>query len=841
MQSNDAIAELLRNSGYFDEKFYKSQVHLDWSNIDPVIHFLEVGAANLIAPSLRFDLEKYCAAYPEVTAEAINPLLHFIVKGRQEGKRAFAVNDDFDKEEIFRDLQLEGDNIPAMRFRHKRIAIMGAFSKDYIIHDYLVYYLEQLKQHVDGIIFIADNYFPFFEILKIRHLISYYKCGRHNEYDFGSYKRGLELLEKYNLASKVNDVILCNDSVYGPVGDLNDLFTKMRQKNFDFWGIFQSVAYTSHIQSFFMNFNSRIVRDQRFRSFFKNVRAQPSLAEVVSEYELKLTPLLEKAGYKAGAFLNFDAISGFDKSVPSNPSMHVNTALQAGSHFIKRKAILAPVSDNFSGLHASLAQIRKLNPGLANLILHEKEIQAAPIPGVSFSLVLNLTAGEGLNSELLEALANQTYTNYEFIILTDNVDPATMSLVEWARKKVPSVKIRVASQNAIGNTPNWILAETLGDWIVFLNNTDIPETFALENYALAIAANSGRDFIFAFPRIRGELPPPSHYFSLSALRQDPELPFRGILACRRQLLAGGHVSAEVANLSMRKLLDADEDTVFFMPICLFSRTGSQWQWLEEWQEGSKSGEEGSPLVSLLVLAPDAPLPEYKYGEIREELNRFAHGSGQILIIGNPEDAVWQRWARELAASFNEPHGPVKLEVVSSLHEAIMNACGEYTAFLKPEDRWLVPDKLRQQTFVMRSQPDLAMCLSSVLYFDRQRAIPRCLPPSGELKFKSSFSDIMGRSDLLPSLSAALIKTRLLKLPWEDDLAFIVTEAALPFFASFFGQIGHLAARQVLAFRLPDHLVGETAPDPAHLAAYCPAHLRKAFWQAQSALQPENGT
>lgn len=41
---------------------------------------------------------------------------------------------------------------------------------------------------------------------------------RHGAYDFGSYRRGLELAQARGLLAEASHVLLCNDSVLGPLG-----------------------------------------------------------------------------------------------------------------------------------------------------------------------------------------------------------------------------------------------------------------------------------------------------------------------------------------------------------------------------------------------------------------------------------------------------------------------------------------------------------------------------------------------------------------------------------------------------------------------------------------------
>ena len=106
----------INNSGLFDAEFYKN-TYEDVSG-DALNHYLNKGYLEGKFPSLDFDPDFYLKTYPDVAQAKINPLLHFIVHGRNEGKisqqsycvrrkeeicetnLAFLSNYEFDKEPL---------------------------------------------------------------------------------------------------------------------------------------------------------------------------------------------------------------------------------------------------------------------------------------------------------------------------------------------------------------------------------------------------------------------------------------------------------------------------------------------------------------------------------------------------------------------------------------------------------------------------------------------------------------------------------------------------------------------------------------------------------------------
>ena len=81
----------IKETDLFDEKFYLEQYHnVAKSNIDPLIHYLFYGGNEGKYPSLKFNGNQYQNTYKE--ALNTNPLVHYILKGQYENHETFPVN-----------------------------------------------------------------------------------------------------------------------------------------------------------------------------------------------------------------------------------------------------------------------------------------------------------------------------------------------------------------------------------------------------------------------------------------------------------------------------------------------------------------------------------------------------------------------------------------------------------------------------------------------------------------------------------------------------------------------------------------------------------------------------
>ncbi len=290
---------LVKESKLFDEDFYKKQYpDIAKTITDPLMHFLQYGWKDYRSPCANFSTQKYLEANPDVKESGENPLIHYLRIGKKE-------NRPLEKIVTFpngaKELSYTSKEKPSKNFG--RLAILASFARDCKIHDYLIYYIKELKKVTDAIIFVSDNPIIPSELDKIKEYVIHAECKRHNEYDFGSYKRGWEYAEKKGYLNSFDEIIVCNDSCYGPLYPFAKYFDKMSNVKCDFWGMSSNYDIYHHIQSFFYVFRKNAIKIQTLTDFFKTIKKENSFIDVVYSYEVKLTKLLIENGLTVGCYL----------------------------------------------------------------------------------------------------------------------------------------------------------------------------------------------------------------------------------------------------------------------------------------------------------------------------------------------------------------------------------------------------------------------------------------------------------------------------------------------------------------------------------------------------------
>lgn len=184
-----------------------------------------------------------------------------------------------------------------------RCAVFASYSSQAIISESVLYYLTELKKVTDAIIFVADNPLMDGEFEKIRDLVHFAKMERHEKYDFGSYQIGYEYIKKQKLDLNFDEIIFCNDSCYGPIFSLKELFRDMQNRKCDFWGLVTNTDIQYHLQSFFLVFRKKIIESNSLSDFLSNVREEMSYLDAVYYFEIQLTKVLEDAGFISNSYI----------------------------------------------------------------------------------------------------------------------------------------------------------------------------------------------------------------------------------------------------------------------------------------------------------------------------------------------------------------------------------------------------------------------------------------------------------------------------------------------------------------------------------------------------------
>src|SRR6266481_5698664 len=123
-----------------------------------------------------------------------------------------------------------------MRSKMRRICLFSFFDEQNIVDDYVIFFLRQLSEFVETIIFISRVPLSQDSEIALRGVVSEVILRPNEGFDVMAYKDGLERID-FDRAGRYDEVLMVNHTCYGPVYPFSELFTEMEGRSCGFWGV----------------------------------------------------------------------------------------------------------------------------------------------------------------------------------------------------------------------------------------------------------------------------------------------------------------------------------------------------------------------------------------------------------------------------------------------------------------------------------------------------------------------------------------------------------------------------------------------------------------------------
>ena len=185
----------------------------------------------------------------------------------------------------------------------KRLCIFSIYDEEGIVDDYLRFYLESLSECVEELIIVINGEIQSTGLEILKKYSKRIHIRENRGFDAGAYKDVLENVLHHNEIEQYDELILSNDTCFGPFIPFVDIFKSMDGQNVDFWGLnYVNNNITNHIQSNFLVFRRKATGD--VVDFFKALQYEEfqMLADVYAKFENGIFDYLVEKNYKFGYY-----------------------------------------------------------------------------------------------------------------------------------------------------------------------------------------------------------------------------------------------------------------------------------------------------------------------------------------------------------------------------------------------------------------------------------------------------------------------------------------------------------------------------------------------------------
>ncbi len=236
----------------------------------------------------------------------------------------------------------------------KSLAIYVVYDKDGIIDDYIPYYLQELCQNVSHIVIVCNGKLTDEGRNKLKAFTQDIFVRSNTGFDCGAVKDVLFNLYGWDKVYEYDELLIVNDTVYGPLYPFKRVFFEMDQRDVDFWGltlqgVTYDLAYTDkakhlvpeYVQSYFINVKKRLLHSSSFYAFWTELSPESlSFTQAIQEYEIAFTTRFSREGYSYGAYTDTSNIFSKDPALNNIATHIVPLALvrDCGAPCIKKKS-----------------------------------------------------------------------------------------------------------------------------------------------------------------------------------------------------------------------------------------------------------------------------------------------------------------------------------------------------------------------------------------------------------------------------------------------------------------------------------------------------------------------
>ena len=186
-----------------------------------------------------------------------------------------------------------------------RALIFAHYDRDGVIDPHVQYAIKCYREVVKRLVVVSTSATALPE--SIAQYVDHFISRPNKGYDFCSWKEGIELLGD---SQQFDEIICCNDSVYGPLFDLAPVLESSCLAGVDLWGMVHSVQGTkqrkaressNHLQSWFFGMRRNLIHSPVFDSFWKSITPLDKKDDVINAYEIGMTEKFREAGFRIGA------------------------------------------------------------------------------------------------------------------------------------------------------------------------------------------------------------------------------------------------------------------------------------------------------------------------------------------------------------------------------------------------------------------------------------------------------------------------------------------------------------------------------------------------------------
>jgi lipopolysaccharide biosynthesis protein len=197
-----------------------------------------------------------------------------------------------------------------------KLCLFAHFDRDDVVADYVIRYLKAIRAAGFPTVVISTSKLSLSDVERLKTVADDVILRENSGHDFASWGLGLE-----RYADKVSgQLLIANDSVYAPVGDLGDAVRRLTSVKADAYGMIESLEIARHLQSWFLVLEKPVHSHPDFRAVFTQDFSKMAKTDIIRHGEIGLSQTLLSHGFRLHALFSGLSRTGTRMRMSSNYS-----------------------------------------------------------------------------------------------------------------------------------------------------------------------------------------------------------------------------------------------------------------------------------------------------------------------------------------------------------------------------------------------------------------------------------------------------------------------------------------------------------------------------------------
>lgn len=190
----------------------------------------------------------------------------------------------------------------------RNLCIYVMYNEKGIVEPYVDYILTDLSNNAEELYIVVNGAIAQKEMTKLLKYTGNVVVRNNSGYDAGAYAEIINRLG-FDKIREYDEIVLCNDTFYGPFIPFKEIFSKMRKLKCDFWGLnYVKGSILDYLESYFLVFNKELIISGDLNLFFKEYQEREisDVKDVCAYFETGMFQYLKRKGYKYSSFCYTD-------------------------------------------------------------------------------------------------------------------------------------------------------------------------------------------------------------------------------------------------------------------------------------------------------------------------------------------------------------------------------------------------------------------------------------------------------------------------------------------------------------------------------------------------------